>query len=146
MGYRREYWQVMQIAVDDVQKLYDFNAYFRMYCIDDLDNGEFISKLGSISTILSLVSVGIPTTAVAVAGAITALLSALGTSEKGIVEDVLHDGEDGLTKLRWKCEKNPSWEMVEINAPILEFVDEGVKCIQGEPDLLRVKINGGWVN
>jgi len=147
MGTRREYIQTMQLTKDQILKLEDYNSYFRQYGLNRLSSDQLQSALGSISTILGLVCLlPVTPTAVGVASAIMAVFSSLNVNEKSMVTGVLLQGQDGMANLRWQMDDNPDWEMVEIEVSMLQFVDESVKCIQSEPNLLRVKINGGWVS
>ncbi len=147
MGYRKEYYQTMQLTKDDLLKLQDFNRQFRKYGLGQLSDSDLPLMLAGVSTVLSLVCLlpGAPT-ALGVAGAITAVCSSLGGSDKDWVMEALRQGEDGLGELRDDMNKHPNWSMVEAEMPMLEFVDEKVRCVQGgKPNLLRVKIGNAWI-
>lgn len=147
MGYRKEYLKTMQLTKDDLLALQDFNRHFRKYGLDEINDDTLTSFLGSVSTIFSLVCLipGAPT-ALSVAGAIAAVFSSLGSSEKDLIIETLRQGEDGLGELRDDMNANPEWDMVEAEVPMLEFVDEKICCVQGgKPNLLRVKIGNVWL-
>ncbi len=83
MGMRREYVETITLNQNQVEKLADFNNYWRLYGIEDADSGALTSALGDVSVILSIVCLipGAPT-AVAVASAIMGIIGGLSYNEK----------------------------------------------------------------
>ena len=86
-------------------------------------------------------------TALAVSAAVVGLFSALSSSEKELITDVLIAGEDYLEDLYVEMtEGQPTYDLVEVQLPILEFVEENIRTVQGIGSIIRVMVDGHWYN
>lgn len=143
MGTRTEYAEFnVQLTKDEVQKLASYND--TVYdSFDDTVLDRIKEALTPVSAILSIISVGVSATALAVAGAIVSVVSAIDISEKSLIKTVITNGEESLRDINDDM-LDGGWTHVEMHIPWLEFVDEGIRVVQGNCYVTKYKQNGTW--
>ncbi len=141
---RREYYATLQLDRASVYQLSRFNNYTRRYSLGNYDQSALAGFLGGTSIVLSIVSL-VGGTMTGIAALFAGVISAMSNSEKSTLETVMLHGEDGLEDIVDLFDANPTWQKVEILTPMLEFVNEGFRVVQGAPEILRVQINNSWV-
>lgn len=140
---RKEYWQTMRLTRAQVTDLRQFQEGFKEYGVDGISS-ELEDFLNDAASVLSLVSLLPNATPAGVLSAIVGLFAMLLPVEKQATMEVLENGLDALENLESQLNSHPTWQGVEINAPMLEFVDKKVKCVQGNVTITGWMVNGSW--
>ena len=70
-----------------------------------------------------------------------------GASEKQLIRDVAQKGYNSISSIEREMGTSGSqWQAVEVDMPMLEFVDEQIRIIQGKIDIKRVRIGNVWID
>lgn len=128
MGRRIEYVKSFTLTRDDADKLRKAQREIRRHGFENEDEGKLIDGLSVASGLLSLVYM-LPTP-VTLAAAIISSLSSIDDVRKVIIQ-LCKNGELYLVDLVDMFDDNPNYKAVKVRLPLLEFVDEGYRIIQG---------------
>ncbi len=144
MGRRREYIDTLTFTKDELYKARRAQALVRNDGFEMQDESRLINGLSIFSTVLSLVF-KLPTPVTLAAG-VTSAAAGMLPNEIDDVAAVSITGEDYLDELYDFMYDNPSYDLIEVKLPFLEFVDEDFRIIQGRGHVTRVRIKGtGWI-
>lgn len=142
MGRRTEYIDTLTLSKDQINKIKRAQFEMRMEGFQNQDEEKLRQKLSAFASVLSLAfMLGTPfTLAAAVISAITP-----GPSDRDIIITVCRHGEDYLEGLWNIMDDNPNYELLKVELPFLEFIDEGFRIVSGAGRVVAVKDNGIWI-
>ena len=154
MGRRKEYVLNMILTPEEAYNLAKTQEAFLNYAIDEANVSLLKNALGPVSTTLGVFALFVTSTNPAasviasVASAMLAVTDALtGASEKQLIRDVAQKGYNSISSIEREMGTSGSqWQAVEVDMPMLEFVDEQIRIIQGKIDIKRVRIGNVWID
>lgn len=148
MGRRIEY--VEQNVIVTYEELLNMKKYNEI-AVDQLDD---LSTLQQLADILSdvkpifkmiLKDAGLSTAPLTVATAMFNAYVNLAVGEVEGVKQILQNGYDSLEAIQNDMQPN-GWTQVKMDIPWLEFVDEGLRAVQGNCFVSQYYKNGAWHN
>lgn len=78
------------------------------------------------------------------AGVISAV-GGMGVNERKTIIEVCKNGEDYLQSLEYIFDDNPHYQLIRVQLPFLEFIDDGFRIIQGKGTITGIKTSAGWL-
>ncbi len=142
MGRRIEYIDNLTLSKDKLYKIRRAQYEIRMQGFTNVDEGKLTSNLAAFATVLSLAFM-LPTPVTLAAG----IISAMGDigNERNAVIQVCKNGEDFLQELMYFMDDHPNYDLIRVDLPFLEFVNEGFRIVQGEGQITAVHMGNGWI-
>ncbi len=142
MGRRIEYIENLTLSRDKLYKIRRAQYEIRMQGFTNVDEGKLASNLTAFATVLSLAFM-LPTPVTLAAG----IISAMGNigNERDIVIKVCKNGEDFLQGLLYYMDDHPNYDLIRVDLPFLEFVDEGFRIVQGNGQITAIHRDGVWI-
>ena len=147
MGKRTEYVSTLVLTQEQVVDLQLFHQRF----VADIDNPSISTSqvegwLGSVSTILGIISLASNFSKAGIASSIVAIIASfVSPSTKELIKELAKAGKSGLGDIVAVMVAG-DYDAVELDCPMLEFVDEELRIVQGELYLRRLRKNGVWFN
>lgn len=142
MGIRKEYTENIIVSKSEVFKMKDAQFNIKEEGFKNLDEGTLVDTLSTSTSILSLAFM-LPTPVTLGAGVISAATAA-STSEREMIIDVCQNGSDYLYTVYRYMKNNPQYDLVKVELPFLEFVDEDFRIVHGDGYITAVHSDGGW--
>ncbi|MFT9487403.1 MAG: hypothetical protein ACH0QD_08565 [Tepidibacillus sp.] len=142
MGYRKEYIENLTLSRSELYKIRRAQYEIRMQGFTYLDEGQLADNLVAFATVLSLAFI-LPTPVTLAAG----VISAMGNigSDRDLVIQVCRNGEDYLQGLIYYMDDHPEYDLLKVDLPFLEFIDEGFRIVQGNGAITAIHTGSGWI-
>lgn len=145
MANTSEYVTRLTLSLSDIEKIEEYQNATYSYGFDRPSKASLTSALGPLATILGIVAFIPSLTAIGVASAVMAAAASLTSpSQQSSIKAVVYDGYWELGRLK-KMMKDSNWQMIKIDLPFLEFVDEKIRFVSGEGSIQAYYQNGVWV-
>lgn len=142
MSRRKEYSENITVSKSDLFKMNDAQFNIRKKGFEDLNEGILINELGACATVLSLAFM-LPTPVTLAAGVISVATSS-SMSDREMIIDVCQNGEDYLYTVYRYMKNHPEYNLIKIELPFLEFIDDDFRIVHGEGYITAVHDDGGW--
>ena len=145
MAFTKEYASNLTLNKSDVEKMMSAQQTIYEAGIQKGDTAQLIADLASAAGILS--TVFLAATPAGLAGALAQALLASTPSEKKVLDAMVKDGywEMG-TLLRW-FNNNPTFDIIEVRLPFIEYETQRIRFVTGAGAIQRVHKKGGsWMN
>lgn len=135
MGRRKEYVESFTLTRDEADKLRKAQRAIREHGFENANKNELTNKLAVASGLLSFIYM-LPTP-VSLGAAIIASLSSIDDVRKTIIQ-LCKNGELYFVDLVDMFDKNPDYKSVKVRLPLLEFIDEGYRIVQGNGSIDKI--------
>lgn len=86
--------------------------------------------------------------AATIVGGLTTLIFSVTPNEKEILKDMVQTGLQEFNKINKLFEDNPSYKMVEVELPFIEYKQHGELLAQfftGAGNVIRINTGNGWI-
>ena len=142
MGRRREYIDTLVLSKQEINSIKRAQFEMRMEGFTNQNEEKLRQKLSAFTNVLSF-AFKLPTAVTLATAAISAITSS--PSERDVIINVCRNGEDYLEQLWNIMDDNPNYELIEVQLPFLEFIDEEFRIVQGRGIVKSVKVGGYWI-
>lgn len=142
MGYRKEYTRTLILSKREINYIKRAQFEMRMDGFKNEDEGKLIQGLSAFTSVLSFAFM-LPTPVTLAAGVIAAISSS--PSERDTIISVCSNGEDYLEILWNMMDDHPEYDLVKVELPFLEFVDEGFRIVSGFGRIEAIHVGNGWI-
>ncbi|MBU5675907.1 hypothetical protein KQI88_05725 [Alkaliphilus sp. MSJ-5] len=142
MGRRKEYIDTLVLSKQEINSIKRAQFEMRMEGFTNQNEEKLRQRLSAFTNVLSF-AFKLPTAVTLAAAAISAITSS--PSERDVIINVCRNGEDYLEQLWNIMDDNPNYELIEVQLPFLEFIDEGFRIVQGRGIVKAVKVGGYWI-
>lgn len=124
------------------------NAQTKMYedGIVNPNSNSLLSGLGTSASILAMFFT--LSKAATIVGGLTTLIFSVTPNEKEILKDMVQTGLQEFNKIIKLFEDNPSYKMVEVELPFIEYKQHGELLAQfftGAGNVIRINTGNGWI-
>ncbi|AZK45312.1 hypothetical protein [Paenibacillus lentus] len=142
----REFKKKVTMTYEQAKMARDAQTNMYEHGIVKPNSNSLISGLGTSASILTLFFT--LSKAAVIATGLTTLLFSASPNEKEVLKDMVQTGLREFNKIIKLFEDNPSYKMVEVELPFIEYKQHGELLAQfftGAGNVIRINTGKGWI-
>lgn len=142
MSRRKEYLEKLVLSKREIEEMERAQFEIRKEGFEAQNEEKLRLGLSAFASVLSMAfMLGTPATlAAAVIAGITS-----SPSDRETLKITSRHGEDYMRELIYTMDDHPNYELIEVELPFLEFIDEGFRIVSGAGRVTAVKDSGNWI-